>query len=153
MARYQAAIHTDWSPQDVFTYLSDFSSTQEWDPGVVEAERLGEAPIDLGSEFRLLAEFMGRKTPLTYRIVEYDPPRALTFLGENGTVTSRDRITFEKAGRGTRVTYDADLRLKGALRVVDPLLRIAFTQTGDRALKGLNAVLAPPSSEALDAAA
>src|SRR5581483_8233534 len=45
MARYRAAIETPRERDDVFAYISDFSTTQEWDPGVVEAERLNDAPV------------------------------------------------------------------------------------------------------------
>ena len=114
MAHYRASIDIQQPREDVFAYLSDFSTTREWDPGVVEAERLNGQAVGEGTEFRLVAEFLGRKNELTYRIVEYDPPHAVTFLGENATVVSRDRITFDSTAAGTRVTYDADLALKGA---------------------------------------
>jgi carbon monoxide dehydrogenase subunit G len=153
MARYHASIETRQTPAEVFSYLSDFSTAEEWDPGVVEAERLGDQPLGEGAEFRLVAAFMGRKTPLTYRIVEYDAPHTVTFLGENATVTSRDRIAFEPTDEGTRVSYDADLRLKGALRAIDPLLQVAFNRTGDRALEGLSEVLRRREAKGLDAAA
>ena len=143
MARYRAALDTPREREDVFAYLSDFSTAQEWDPGVVEAERLTDAAVGEGSEFRLLAEFLGRKTALTYRIVEYDPPRAVTFRGENATVISNDRITFEAVNEGTRISYDAELVLKGPLRIADALLGLAFNRVGDRALAGLRHKLAP----------
>ena len=136
MAHYRASIDIQQPREDVFAYLSDFSTTREWDPGVVEAERLNGQAVGEGTEFRLVAEFLGRKNELTYRIVEYDPPHAVTFLGENATVISRDRITFESTAAGTRVTYDADLALKGLLRIADPLLALAFNRVGDRALGG-----------------
>lgn len=142
MAHYRAAVDTQRPREEVFAYLSDFSTTREWDPGVVEAERLNGAAVGEGAEFRVVAQFLGRKTPLTYRIVEYDPPRAVTFLGESSTVISRDRITFETTALGTRVTYDADLALKGLFRIADPFLGFAFTRVGDRALRGLTQALA-----------
>ncbi len=142
MAHYNASVTTPRPRDEVFAYLSDFSTTEEWDPGVIEAERVGEAPVGEGTEFRLLAEFLGRRTPLTYRIVEYDPPNAVTFRGESSSVISLDRITFEASGEGTLVTYDADLALKGALKVADPLLGLAFRRVGDRALAGLRKTLA-----------
>ena len=40
MAHYRASIDIQQPREDVFAYLSDFSTTREWDPGVVEAERL-----------------------------------------------------------------------------------------------------------------
>jgi Polyketide cyclase / dehydrase and lipid transport len=84
-----------------------------------------------------VATFLHRKTPLTYRIIEYDPPNAVTFRGENSTVVSLDRIAFEPSDGGTRITYDADLALKGPFKVADPLLGLAFKRVGDRALAGL----------------
>jgi carbon monoxide dehydrogenase subunit G len=146
MAHYRAAVDTPREREDAFAYLSDFSTTQEWDPGVVEAERLNDGAIGEGTEFRLVAEFLGRRTALSYRIVEYDPSRAVTFRGENATVISNDRITFESVDQGTRIIYDADLALKGPLRIADPLLRLAFNRVGDRALAGLRHRLAPTRS-------
>jgi carbon monoxide dehydrogenase subunit G len=137
MARYNASVYSPRPPGEVFAYLSDFSTTAEWDPGVVEAERLGNMPVGEGSEFRVVATFLHRKTPLTYRIIEYDPPNAVTFRGENSTVVSLDRITFEPSDGGTRITYDADLALKGPFKVADSLLGLAFKRVGDRALAGL----------------
>ena len=153
MARYRASIETQWTPEEAFAYLSDFSTSEEWDPGVVEAERVGGGAVGEGTEFRLVAEFLARKTPLTYRLVEYEPSRAVTFVGENASVASHDRITFETTATGTRVTYDAELRLKGLLRLAEPLLALAFNRVGDRALAGLDEVLAGPAHRAVDAAA
>ncbi len=137
MAHYNASVDTPRPLDEMFAYLSDFSSTQEWDPGVIEAERLGDASVRKGTEFRLLASFLGRKLPLTYRVVEYDPPNAVTFRGESSTIVSLDRITFEPSGGGTRITYDADLALKGPFKLADPLLGVAFKRVGARALAGL----------------
>ncbi|MGB0093405.1 MAG: SRPBCC family protein [Solirubrobacteraceae bacterium] len=158
IAHYRASIDIRQPREDVFAYLSDFSTTREWVPGVVEAERLNGQAVGEGTEFRLVAAFLGRKNELTYRIVVYDPPHAVTFLGENATVVSWDRITFESTAEGTRVTYDADLALKGVLRIADPVLALAFNRVGDRALAGLRRTLAhsqpqrlsPLSGRALD---
>lgn len=146
MAHYRATIHTPLRCKEAFAYLSDFSTTQEWDPGVVEAMRLDAGDIREGSEFRLLARFLGRTVPLTYRIVQYEPPYAAGFLGENATVRSRDTITFNPAGEGTWIVYDAELALKGPLRLADPLLALAFKRVGDRALAGLRERLGAASS-------
>jgi carbon monoxide dehydrogenase subunit G len=153
VARYRASIETAWTPEQAFAYLSDFSTSSEWDPGVVEAARVGAGAVGKGTEFRLVAEFLGRKTPITYRIVEYDSPNAVTFVGENATAVSHDRITFQPIPAGTRVTYDAVLELKGLLRLAGPLLALAFNRVGDRALVGLREALTRPADRIVDAAA
>jgi carbon monoxide dehydrogenase subunit G len=141
MAKYNAIIATRQAPEEVFSYLADFSNASEWDPGVKKAERLGRGAIKEGSEFLITADFLGRSTTLTYRIVEHRPSSAVTFRGENSTAVSLDRITCEPFGGGTRVTYNADLSLKGPLGLADPLLALAFRRVGDRALAGLRATL------------
>jgi carbon monoxide dehydrogenase subunit G len=149
MAHYQASIDIQQPREDVFAYLSDFSTTREWDPGVVDAERMNGQAVGEGTTFRLVARFLGRNNELTYRTLEYDPPHAVTFLGENATVVPRDRLTFDSTAEGTRVTYDADLALKGPLRIADPLLALAFNRVGDRALAGLRGTLAPSQPQTL----
>jgi len=149
MALYKASIACARPREEVFAYLSDFSRTVEWDPGVVDAERLDDGELGEGSEFRIVAEFLGRETPLTYRIVEYDPPNAVTFRGESATVVSRDRVTFEDFGAGTLVTYEAKLTLRGPFTLADPLLALAFKRIGERALAGLRATLANSATPAL----
>lgn len=137
MARYHASLHVSLSCEEAFAFLSDFSRAQEWDPGVVAAVRLDDGEIGLGSEFRLTTRFLGRTAQLSYEIIEFYPPHAVTFRGENATVVSRDRITFQQEGEGAAIVYDASLRLKGPLRLADPLLALAFERVGDRALAGL----------------
>ena len=146
MAHYQATVDTPRPPAQAFSYLSDFTTAAEWDPGTVQSQRLGEGPIGEGTEFRLVAVFLGRKTTLTYRIVEYQPPHAVTFRGENSTVVSLDRITFEPSDGGTRIVYDADLTLKGPLKLADPLLALAFNRVGDHAVAGLRDTIGTPQS-------
>ena len=55
MAHYRASIDIQQPREDVFAYLSDFSTTREWDPGVVEAKRLNGQAVGEGTEFRLVA--------------------------------------------------------------------------------------------------
>ncbi len=138
MARYVTTIDSPRPREEVFAYLSDFSTTQEWDPGVAEAERLDEGEIVVGSRVRVVADFMGRKTPLVYEVTAIDPPSSITLRGENATVVSLDTMTFATTGAGgTRLVYDADLTLKGPMRLADPLLKLVFNRIGDKAVAGL----------------
>jgi carbon monoxide dehydrogenase subunit G len=137
VAHYNASVTTSQPLETVFAYMSDFTTNREWDPGTVEATRIGDGEIGVGTQFRIVAEFMGRRTPLTYTVTEFEPPTAITLRGENATVVSLDRMTFAPAGDATVVTYDADLALKGAAKLDEPLMVLAFRRIGDRALAGL----------------
>ena len=142
MARYRATVRSRRTAQDTFEYLSDFSTTAEWDPGVVEAERTTTGPVGIDSTFRVVASFLGRRVPLVYRVVEFEAGRRVVLRADAPTLCSIDEITVVPTDGGSEVTYDADLRGRGILRLADPLLGLAFRRIGDRALDGLVRALA-----------
>lgn len=146
MAHYTTTIHTDWQRETAFAYLAEFSNAAEWDPGVERALSLSPDPLVVGARFELEVGFAGRTIALTYETVELDSPSRVTLAAETGLVASRDVLSFEPApGGGTTVNYDADLRLKGPLKLLDPVLRVSFRRIGDRARDGLAARLAGPA--------
>jgi Polyketide cyclase / dehydrase and lipid transport len=125
-----------------FAYLSRFDRAVEWDPGVEAGEMLTPEPVGVGSRFRLVARFLGRRIPLEYEIVEYDRDERIVLQAENGSVRSVDTITFEDSDHGSVVVYEAQLDAKGIGRLADPLLAIVFHRIGDRAAAGLRTRLA-----------
>jgi hypothetical protein len=153
MARYKATVTSPSSCEAVFDYLADFRSAAEWDPGVRSARLCRGEPGQPGAEFEITSHFLGRDVPLIYRAVEVDRPRRVLLVAESSSVVSRDEITVVELGDGvTEVTYAADLRLRGPLRVLDPALRILFTRVGDKARDGLAAKLARPLPQPRQAA-
>ena len=141
MPRYTTKIASPMSPADAFAYLSDFATTEEWDPGVARAERLTEGPIREGSEFRVVARFLGRDVPLVYVVETLQTPSRVVLRGENATTVSLDEIRVAPDGTGCEVTYDAKLSFKGVLRVAEPALAVIFRVIGDRAAGGLRQAL------------
>lgn len=141
MARYRTTIESSWSVSEAFAYLADFSSSQEWDPGVVAASRLDDGEVGTGSRFRVVSRFAGRDVPLEYEIVGFEHDRQVVLRAENGQVRSTDTITFAPRTDGSTVTYDADLRPKGVFVILDPVLSLLFRRIGDQARDGLRRVL------------
>ncbi len=137
MARYVGTIESPRPPDQAFDYLADFSSVAEWDPSAVSAKMLGERP-GLGTEFEVVVGFAGRELPFTYRTIEYERPHRIVLRAESSTVVSEDTITVRAApDGGSEVTYDADLRPKGLMRLADPVLGLLFKRLGDNAAEGL----------------
>jgi carbon monoxide dehydrogenase subunit G len=142
MPHYRTAVETPWSPQRAFEYLSDLEHFAEWDPGVKRAVQVAGEGVAVGAAFDVTVGGVGRDLTLRYEIIEMDTPDRVEVRAETSTLLSVDVMTFESAGDGgCRVTYDADLSLKGALRVANPLLGVVFGRIGDRAAVGLRRVL------------
>jgi len=142
MAHYVARIPVSGTRSAAFAYLSHFDRAAEWDPGVEAGAMLTPEPVGVGSRFRLVARFLGRRIPLDYEIVEYDRDERIVLRAENRSVRSVDTITFTDRDGGSVVVYDAQLDAKGIGRFADPLLAIVFHRIGDRAAAGLRTRLA-----------
>lgn len=126
--------------EEVFAYLQDFTTTEEWDPGTVRTTRL-EGDGGVGTRYRNVSRFLGRETELEYVVEEADSPRLLRLRGENKTVVSEDTMTLTPTSAGTELTYRAEFTFKGPARLVAPLLAPAFKRLGDEAEKGLRDAL------------
>ena len=143
MARYVTTMRTAKTPKAVFAYIADLRNFAEWDPGVKAVKQIEGSGAGPGAVFDVTVAGVGVGPDLTLRYVtdKYDAPRHLLVVARSTVFTSIDRITVEPDGTGSVVTYDADLRLNGVLRLGDLGLRLVFGQIGDRAAAGLRRAL------------
>ncbi len=138
MARYETTIETaGLQVNRAFAHLSDFTSAQDWDPGVIRADRNDRGAIRVGSTFDLVASFLGREIPLTYEIVELSPNDHVVLRAENESVVSLDELRFTATDDGCAVTYRAQLDGKGWFRIMGPVLQQLFNRIGRTAEEGL----------------
>ena len=137
MARYVVSVQSPSEAAESFDYMADLSNFAQWDPGVETAEQVeGEGPGP-DSAFDVAVRTAGRRIMLRYHVTEFEAPSRLVARAESSTLVSLDTITVEGNERGSIVTYDAELTLKGPLRLFDPLLGLAFNRIGDKAAEGL----------------
>jgi uncharacterized protein YndB with AHSA1/START domain len=137
-------VETSAPIEKVFAYLTDFTHTNEWDPGTVRTVRkAGDGGV--GTVYDNTSSFMGRKTRLEYVVTEHVPESRFVLEGNNKTVRAVDTMTFTKTTGGTKVTYNADFTFKGVTRylavLTSPVLALAFKRLGDEAEEGMRTAL------------
>ena len=130
----QRTVETRAAPAAVFAYLSDFTTTSEWDPGSISTTRV-EGDGGVGTVYENVSEFNGKRSELRYTVLEHQPPSKVVLRGENRTLTALDTMQVEPHGSGTRVTYTADFTFKGAAPAAPavPGLALSFKKLGDEA--------------------
>ena len=74
---------------------------------------------------------------LTYEVIRFVPDREVLLHAANALLRSTDRIVVTGAADGSTVSYDAEVRLRGPLQVLDPLLQPGFRVVAERAAAGL----------------
>lgn len=145
MPTIERTMITGSPPEAVWAYLSDFTTTNEWDPGTVSTvRRSGDGGV--GTVYDNTSRFLGRETRLVYTVLESAAPTRIRLRGENSSVTATDTIVVTAEGSGTRVDYRAELAFHGALRRLDPLLglpvlNLPFKRLGDGAQRGIQQAL------------
>ena len=127
--------------EESFAYVADFSTVAEWDPGIHSSRRVS-GDCGVGAVYEVQAEFRAKTMPFIYTVTAYEENRSIVLDGVGEKATSLDTIAFEAtADGGTRITYTADFRLKGVLRLAEPFLGGTFNGLAREALAGLEAKL------------
>ncbi len=117
----ERTFHVERPIDEVFAYLADFTTTNEWDPGTVETERTS-GDGGLGTTYRNTSEFLGRRVELTYTTITHQPPHRVEFRGRNTGAVTTDSMTLTSSGSGTSVHYRAVFRFGPVLRRLAPLV-------------------------------
>ncbi len=127
-------------PDRVIEYLKDFANAEEWDPGTQTSTQHGAGPIEVGTTWRNVSKIFGVTTALTYTLNTLSH-RRLVFVGENESSRSVDTITVDASGAGSVITYQADVVMKGAARLLGPAMKVVFEKVANDTQKQLTRVL------------
>ncbi len=137
MTRLHEQIETSLPIDAAFAFVADFENASVWDPGVATSERLDPGTLGVGSRFQLGVRLGGRVAPMEYRITVFEPPNRVVLMGESSSVSAVDDIRFAAAANGTTIDYTADIRLRGWMQLIQPLLGRAFAKLARNALDGM----------------
>lgn len=126
---------------EAFAYTADFSHIADWDPGIARSSKRGDGPVQVGTEFDLVATFGGKEVPMVYTVTEFDPPNRVVLEGKGAQLEAVDTITFSSTMAGTRIGYVAELTFHNFVRFIEPLLSRTLEKVGERAVNGLKSAL------------
>lgn len=143
MPTYTATVPSTRPADEVFAYLADFRSVAEWDPSISESTHTNDGePIQVGAQYHVVTSTLGHDTPMEYETVELERPSRIVLRGENDSAISTDTITIVDTADGCEVTYEADIELKGARKLAEPVAAVGLKRLGDKAKQGLSEKLA-----------
>jgi carbon monoxide dehydrogenase subunit G len=116
---------------EVWTYLSDFRTTEQWDPPTVSTVRTsGDGGV--GTTYTNVSKFLGNETEVEYVVTECVEHQRFQLAGDAGSIKLLDTITFEHDGHETSVTYLAEMEPVGAAKLATPLMPAALKILGDK---------------------
>ena len=128
----------------VWDYVSDFTSTVDWDPPTQECERTtssGEDGKGVGTVYRNVSKVAGSNTEIIYTVTEYVARERLQLRGDMSTMNLLDTITFSGDEKSTTLTYHAEFDPKGVAKLVEPVLPLGLKRLGDKTADSLEETL------------
>jgi uncharacterized protein YndB with AHSA1/START domain len=132
-------------PDLVFNYVTDIRHEPQWNPQMVQVEKLTPGEIGQGTRFRV--RFGRGVGEALIKETTFDRPRSWSAV-------SRSRVLdVEAAGQvvevpgGCRLTIRTRLHPHGPLRVATPLLTWWMHRTWDRDLRAVEALVQPANLE------
>jgi hypothetical protein len=89
---------------------------------MVRAQKVGAAPIGRGTTFRSAVWSGGRTADLLIEITDFDRPKLLASVTTMAQADIRYVLRFEPVAAGTRMSWSGQVRPKGALHLLGPLI-------------------------------
>ncbi|MBM0125752.1 SRPBCC family protein [Pimelobacter simplex] len=117
--------------EKVWDYLTDFTTTEEWDPPTVTTVRTsGDGGV--GTTYRNISTFLGHDTEVEYQVVACVPHQLFELTGWATGVDLRDTIRFEEADGETTVSYRSTITPHGVGKLAAPVVKGGLELLGTR---------------------
>ncbi len=113
-------VFIECGPSTAFDLMADVRNETRWNKGVSVAELQGEGPVREGSRFRTV--YRGLENEIT--IAEFDRPQHLVVASTSKAMDFDTTYTFTGVDGGCSLVVSTDVRPKGFVSVLSPLLRL-----------------------------
>lgn len=141
MTVLQESIEVARPVHEVFAYISDFTTTEEWDATATRAEKLTPGPIAVGTRFAVTCAAPIGSIDLEYEVTDLQPDREIELQGKSRFFDICDRITFTPTEKGTRIDYRAEFSFPAALKGVVGAFEEGLQRMGRDSMEGMRAAL------------
>jgi hypothetical protein len=106
----------------VFDYVADQSNEPRYNPRMVRAEKITPGPVGKGTRFRSAVASIGRTAEMLIEVTGHDRPARLVSATTMRQADISYTLTFEPAASGTRMRWSGQVRPKGAIKLLGPLI-------------------------------
>lgn len=130
MPHFEDSIVVNRPIDEVWAYITDFFNAPRLSgSGIIGLRQSSPGPLGLGSTLQGRRVVLGFETRNTFKITEWDPPRALSSSAEGRPFRSLvSRLTLESTADGTRLHEVVDFELQLAIKLLWPFLAPIITR-------------------------
>jgi dehydrogenase/reductase SDR family protein 12 len=122
---------------EVFAYVSDFTTTQEWDATAMSARKLTPGKIAEGTEFEVVCALPVGSINISYKIEALEHNKRVVLSGSSRFFDIRDTISFSPSKRGTKIEYRAEFFFKPMIGSIASISSSGLESMGRESVAGL----------------
>lgn len=109
--------------KQVFTFVITPENNFEWQYGTLASAQTSQGEICLGTRFRTVWLFMGRRIETLYQVTELEANKRYGFASLAGPVDSRAYYAFEMVKGGTRIQLSTETNPRGLFKTEDAMVQ------------------------------
>ena len=121
VARGRMSVRVDRPAEEVFAFVSDVENNPRWRTAVIETRWLDPGPTGPGRRGEQTSRILGRRYDVIAEVVDWDPPRHVSWATTAGGADVRTHCRVEADGDGCVVTLESEGSFTGAWRILTPL--------------------------------
>ena len=104
----EVSVEISKSIDEVFSYVTNSSHAFVWRSALIAVTSVPKEGIKVGYTFQERTKLLDQIVETTYEVVEWMPPRRLTYKSIVGDVSGLISLRFEQTTSGTRVLMRAE---------------------------------------------
>ena len=122
MVKVETSIVINRPVGEVFEYVSNPENNPQYESAVIEAKKTSAGPMSVGSTWREVRQFMGRRIESINEVTEYQPNKKIAFKTKSGPIPAEGSYTFEAVDGKTKLTVIGQGETGGFFKIADPLV-------------------------------
>jgi uncharacterized protein YndB with AHSA1/START domain len=132
--RVVETVVTSASPELVWQVLADVEHWRDWTPTVLEIKSLGNALMEVGSQYRVVQP---KLRPANYEVTEYVPHQRFTWAQKlpGGALVADHRITPRDGATEVELSFTSQGLLANMVAAIFSKMIAQYVATESRSLK------------------
>jgi uncharacterized protein YndB with AHSA1/START domain len=127
--------------EKVFAYTTEAKSWPKWHGTMPEAEQTSQGQVGVGTTFRGKIRAMGQMSEWTGKVTEYEPYKRWGKVIDSGGVIIDNKLIFDPTEEGTRFTDVYDMKVRGFLKLLSPMILSSMRKQLQMDLISLKSIL------------
>jgi hypothetical protein len=125
----------------VAAFATEPDNAPRWYVNIKSVEWQTPRPVQIGSRFAFVAQFLGRRLEYVYQVIEYVQDKRLVMRTSDGPFPMETTYEWEPTETGTRMTLRNRGTPSGFSGLVAPVMSAAMRRANRKDLAALKALL------------